>query len=344
MEPAMNYEQKRNEDISISIVIPIYNEEQNIEPLYKNIIETAAGKYRDIEIVFIDDGSVDGSPRVLKSLHEKDRRVKIIQFRKNFGQSAAISAGFAHCKGDVVIAMDGDMQNDPSDIPAFVDKILEGFDMVNGWRKNRKDKLFSRRIPSFLGNKLISLITKVKLHDYGCTLRAFTRETAKELTLYGEMHRYIPAIASRMGVKSVEIPVNHRERPFGKSKYGLGRTFRLLLDLVSLKYFLTFSYRPLHIFGGLGILMMGAGFLSGFYLMYSKFVLGQSIGGRPLLFFTVLAVCLGFQFLTLGLVAEMLTRIYHEGLHKTIYSVRYLIGFDDNANLGETAPDSPLNG
>jgi glycosyltransferase involved in cell wall biosynthesis len=338
----MNNEPKRNEDLFLSIVIPVRDEEENLTPLYRGIIETLTGKYRDFEIIFIDDGSVDNTLRVLKSLHEKDRRVKIIEFRRNFGQSAALSAGFACCKGDVIVTLDGDMQNDPADIPGFVDIILKGFDMVNGWRKDRKDKLFSRRIPSFLGNKLISFITKVKLHDYGCSLRAFTRDTAKDLTLYGEMHRYIPAIASRMGVKSVEIAVNHRERRFSKSKYGLGRTFRLLLDLISIKYLLTFSYRPLHIFSGLGFILMGLGFLSGAYLTYLKFALDQSIGSRPLLFFTVLAIGLGFQFLTLGLVAEMLTRIYHESLQKNVYFVRSYTGFDNPP--GETAPPSPFKG
>jgi len=317
------------EHVFLSVVIPIYNEEDNIDPLYAEIIAAVDGKYKEFEIIFINDGSPDRSLERLKTLNEKDRRVKIINFRKNFGQSTAISAGFDYCKGDIVVTLDGDLQNDPADIPLIVSKILEGYDIVNGWRKDRKDKLFTKKIPSFFGNKLISFITRVKLHDYGCTIRGFTREVVKNLKLYGEMHRYIPAIASRMGIRSTEIPVNHRERRFGKSQYGLGRTYRVVLDLISIKFLLSFSHRPLQIFGGLGILMMGSGFLTGLLLTYQKYVLGEAIAGRPLLFFTVLAIFLGFQLITLGLIAEMLTRIYHEGLNKNVYSVRDFIGFDD---------------
>ena len=259
----LDNEKKREKDIFLSVVIPIYNEEENIDPLYNEIISAVDGKYRDFEIIFINDGSRDGSFQKLKTLNKKDKRAKVINFRRNFGQSNAISAGFDYCKGDIVVTLDGDLQNDPADITPVVKKMLEGYDIVNGWRKNRKDKLFSKKIPSFFGNKLVSFITKVKLHDYGCTLRAFKQEVVKNLTLYGEMHRYIPAIASKMGIKSVEIPVNHRPRQFGKSKYGLTRTFRVILDLISIKYLLTFSHRPLQIFGGLGLLMMTAGFISG---------------------------------------------------------------------------------
>jgi glycosyltransferase involved in cell wall biosynthesis len=328
-ESGTDNEKMRVEDIFLSIVIPIYNEEENINPLYSEIISAVNGKYNDFEIIFIDDGSRDGSFQKSKTLNKKDKRVKVINFRRNFGQSNAISAGFDYCKGDIVVTLDGDLQNDPADIPRIVEKILEGYDIVNGWRKHRKDKLFAKKIPSYFGNKLISFITKVKLHDYGCTLRGFKREVVKNLTLYGEMHRYIPAIASRMGINSVEIPVNHRPRQFGKSKYGLTRTFRVILDLISIKYLLTFSHRPLQIFGSLGLIMMVAGFVSGLHLTYVKFFLKEAIWGRPLLFFTVLAIFLGFQLITLGLIAEMLSRIYHEGLNKDVYSIRKLIGFED---------------
>ena len=317
------------EEIMLSVIIPIYNEEDNIDLLYSEIINAVNGKYKDFEIIFINDGSVDQSLFKLRELNKKDSRVKIINFRKNFGQSTSISAGFDYCKGDVVVTLDGDLQNDPADIPLIVKTVMEGYDIVNGWRKHRKDKLFTKKIPSFFGNKLISIITKVKLHDYGCTLRGFRREVVKNLKLYGEMHRYIPAIASRMGIRSIEIPVNHRERKFGKSKYGLSRTFRVVLDLISIKYLLSFYYRPLQIFGGLGIFMMLSGFLAGVYLTYEKYVQGLPIAGRPLLFFTVLSIFLGFQLITLGLIAEMLTRIYHEGLNKNVYAVREFIGFND---------------
>jgi len=318
---------------TISVVIPVYNEEENVSILYKEIHDVVSNNFKDYEIIYINDGSTDNSLAELKKLNKADNKVKIINFRKNFGQSASISAGFDYCTGDVVVTLDADLQNDPVDIPKVVSKLLEGYDMVNGWRKDRQDKFFSRKIPSFFGNKLVSFITKVKLHDYGCSMRAFTREVVKNLKLYGEMHRYIPAIASRMGIKSIEIPVNHRERRFGVSKYGLGRTFRVVLDLISLKYLLSFAHRPLQIFGGIGLVMMFFGFLSGTYLSYVKFIDGQPISGRPLLFLTVLMLFLGFQVITLGLIAEMLTKIYHEGLNKNIYTIRNTIGMtDENIN------------
>ncbi len=312
----------------ISIVIPVYNEEENVGILYEEIIHSLNHHYDHFEIIFINDGSTDQSFQKLEELHKNDRRVKILNFRKNFGQSAAISAGFAFSKGDVIITIDADLQNDPADIPTIVDKVLEGYDIVNGWRQKRKDKFWTRKVPSFFGNKLISFITRVRLHDYGCTLRGFKREVVENLKLYGEMHRYIPALASRMGIRSVEIPVHHRERKHGKSKYGLGRTMRVLLDLISLKYLLSFSYRPLQIFGSLGLFMMVIGLASGLYLTYVKYFLNQT-ANRPLLFFTVLAIFVGFQMITLGLLAEMLARIYHEGLDKDLYTIRDCIGFSD---------------
>lgn len=312
----------------VSIVIPLFNEAENVAPLHREIVAAVAGRGEDYEFLFVDDGSSDGSLAALKEIRQRDARVRIIQFRKNFGQSAAISAGFGRCRGDVVVAMDADLQNDPADIPRLVDKVGEGFDIVNGWRKERHDKWLTRRLPSYFGNKLISWITGVKLHDYGCTLRGFRGEVVKSLNLYGEMHRYIPAIASRMGIRSTEIVVNHRERKFGKSKYGLGRTFRVILDVISLKFLLAYSHRPLQVFGGAGLFMFLVGLVSGLLLTYTKFFLRQGIAGRPLLFFTLLMFFLGFQAISLGLLAEMLSRIYHEGLNKNEYAIRQLIGFD----------------
>jgi glycosyltransferase involved in cell wall biosynthesis len=313
----------------VSIVIPVFNEAENVSLLHREIAAAVQERPEDFEIIFVDDGSGDGSLAELKKARAADPRVKIVQFRKNFGQSAAISAGFEHCRGAVVVAMDADLQNDPADIPLIVDKVGEGFDIVNGWRRNRRDKWLTRKVPSYFGNKLISWITGVKIHDYGCTLRGFRSDVVKNLKLYGEMHRYIPAIASRMGIRSTEVVVNHRERRFGKSKYGLGRTFRVVLDLISIKFLLAYSHRPLQIFGGAGLLMFLAGLVSGLYLSYAKFVLLQPIAGRPLLFFTLLMFFLGFQAISLGLLAEMLSRIYHEGLDKNEYSIRQTIGFDD---------------
>lgn len=317
-----------------SIVIPVFDEAENVAILHGEIAAAVKDRGEDYEIIFIDDGSSDGSLAELKKIRAGDPRVKIIHFRKNFGQSAAISAGFKYSSGEVVVAMDADLQNDPADIPLLVDKVGDGFDIVNGWRRDRHDKWLTRKLPSFFGNKLISWITGVKLHDYGCTLRGFRSDVVKNMKLYGEMHRYIPAIASRMGIKSTEIIVNHRQRKFGKSKYGLGRTFRVVLDLISIKFLLVYSHRPLQIFGGAGLLMILAGMVSGAYLTYTKFVLNQGIAGRPLLFFTLLMVFLGFQAISLGLLAEMLSRIYHEGLDKNEYSIREFIGFE-NENIDD---------
>ncbi len=319
---------------SLSIIIPVYNEEENIPILYNEIKNALHGFVKNYEIIFINDGSTDRSFQELMMLREKDKSVRLINFRKNFGQSAAMSAGFDLSSGDYVVTLDADLQNDPADIPVVLEKLEEGNDIVNGWRKKRRDSL-TKKIPSFFGNKLVSFITKVKLHDYGCTLRGFKRDVVKNLKLYGEMHRYIPAIASRIGIRSVEIPVNHRERRFGKSKYGLGRTFRVILDLISIKYLLSFSYRPLQIFGSLGMFMMSAGFLTGLYITYEKYFLGKS-ADRPLLTFTVLVLFLGFQMITLGLIAEMLTRVYHEGLNKNVYTIRDTYGFDDE-NINDSA-------
>lgn len=307
----------------------MFNERENLHPIYNEISTAVENEYREVEIIFVNDGSFDGSLEELKKLHDLDPRVKVISFRKNFGQSPAIGAGFDYCRGDVIVTLDADLQNDPADIPMMTAKILEGYDIVNGWRKDRKDKLLTRKLPSIFGNRLISMITKVNLHDYGCTLRAFRREVVKNLKLYGEMHRYIPAIASRMGIRSLEIPVNHRERRFGKTKYGLDRTFRVILDLISLKYLLSYSHRPLQIFGSLGLASIFAGFISGIWLSYEKFFLHKGIQGRPLLFLTVLLISLGFQMITLGLLGEMLSRIYHEGLNKNVYSIRETLGFSD---------------
>ena len=321
-------------DKSLSIVIPVYDEEENVPLLYNEIKKVLDGFIERYEIIFINDGSSDRSFEELMALRNKDNSVKIINFRKNFGQSAAMSAGFSLSGGDYVITLDADLQNDPADIPQVFEKLEEGYDIVNGWRKKRKDSL-TKKIPSFFGNKLVSFITKVKLHDYGCTLRGFKKDVVKNLKLYGEMHRYIPAIASRIGIRSIEIPVNHRERKFGKSKYGLGRTFRVILDLISIKYLLSFSYRPLQIFGSMGMFMMSAGFLTGLYITYEKYFLGKS-ADRPLLTFTVLVLFLGFQMITLGLIAEMLTRVYHEGLDKNVYTIRETYGFDDE-NINDSA-------
>ncbi len=326
---------QKNDRPTVSVVIPVFNEEESLPLLHQELFSVLNSQYPDYEIIFINDGSTDHSLQVLESIHLKDNRVKVINFRRNFGQSAAISAGFDYCQGEYIITLDADLQNDPADIPLIIRTIEEGYDIVNGWRKDRKDKFFSRRIPSYFGNKLISFISKVRLHDYGCTLRGFRKDVVKNLKLYGEMHRYIPAIASKFGIRSIELPVNHRHRQYGTSKYGIGRTFRVVLDLISIKYLLSFSHRPLQIFGSFGFLMITGGFFSGAYLSYQKFFLKQGISGRPLLFLTLLLFFLGFQMITLGLLAEMLAKIYHEGLNKGVYSVRNTIGLSSPVEVND---------
>lgn len=328
----MKIEQK---DPQLSVIMPVYNEEENIRPLYRELVNTLSPHFGDYEIIFINDGSTDNSWKKLQEVAAGDSHVKLIHFRKNFGQSSAIAAGFDFCRGEYVVTLDADLQNDPADILTMLTHLREGYDIVNGWRRDRKDRFFTKRLPSFFGNKLISFITKVKLHDYGCALRGFKRTVVKNLKLYGEMHRYLPAIASKMGVRSIEIPVNHRARQHGRSKYGIGRTFRVIFDLISIKYFLSYSHKPLQIFGAVGLGLMGLGFISGLVLTYSKFVLLQPISGRPLLFLTILLLSLGFQIITLGIIAEMLSRIYHEGLNKSAYSIRETRGFPKNEDIDD---------
>lgn len=315
--------------MNLSVVTPVYNEEENLPLLYQAVHQALDPLDICWELILVDDGSRDRSTMVLEELAAKDpQHIRVLELRRNFGQTAAIAAGIDHSCGDIVVLMDADLQNDPADIPRIVDKVAEGYDIVNGWRRDRRDKWLTRKVPSYFGNKLISWITGVKIHDYGCTLRGFRSDVVKNLKLYGEMHRYIPAIASRMGIRSAEIVVHHRERRFGQSKYGLGRTFRVILDLISIKFLLAYSHRPLQVFGGAGLLMFLAGLVSGLFLTYAKFFQHQAIAGRPLLFFTLLMFFLGFQAISLGLLAEMLSRVYHEGLNKNEYVVRELIGFD----------------
>ena len=323
----------------ISLIIPVFNEEENLEALQQEIteaLEKLKGRY-DSEIVYVDDGSSDRSFSILKALREKDPRVKIIRFRKNYGQTAALAAGFDNASGDVVITMDADRQNDPNDIPLLLEKINEGFDVVSGWRKDRKDPFINRRLPSMMANGLISMITKVHLHDYGCTLKAYRKNVIKNINLYGEMHRFIPAIASWLGVTIAEVPVNHRPRVAGKSKYGISRTVRVILDLITVKFLLSFSTRPIQFFGLMGIVSGGVGVLIGLYLSILRYVFSQSIGGRPLLMLAVLLILIGVQFVSMGLLGELMARTYHETQGKRIYWIREICGTD--AEDGEDPPD-----
>jgi len=310
----------------LSVVIPLYNEEKNLEPLYQQLKAALDGAGREYEIIIVDDGSTDRSFEVLKRLHEDDERLKVIRFRRNFGQTAAFAAGFDHSQGEVVITMDADLQNDPADIPLLLRKIEEGYDVVSGWRLPRQDPFLTRRLPSMIANWLISQVTGVHLHDYGCSLKAYRREVVKNVQLYGELHRFIPALASWMGISVAEVSVRHYPRRFGRSKYGLSRTSRVLLDLLTVRFLLSYSTRPIHIFGGLGLISFAVGIGLGGYLSFVKFVLGQNIGDRPLLLLAILLMVLGVQLISMGLLGEMMVRTYYEVLNKPTYVVREVLG------------------
>ena len=311
--------------MDLSIVIPLYNEEENVEQLYTQLKAALEGVGREYEIIIVDDGSTDGSFDILKRLHEGDERLKVIRFRRNFGQTAAFAAGFDRSQGQVVITLDADLQNDPADIPLLLEKIEEGYDVVSGWRLHRKDPFLTRRLPSMIANWLISQVTGVHLHDYGCSLKAYRREVVKNVQLYGELHRFIPAIANWMGVSVAEVPVRHYARRFGKSKYGLSRTARVLLDLLTVRFLLSYSTRPIHIFGGLGLISFVVGIGLGGYLSFVKFALGQKIGDRPLLLLAILLMMLGVQLISMGLLGELVVRTYYETLDKPIYAVREVL-------------------
>ena len=323
-------------DPYLSIVIPLYNEEESIPRMYDELTGVLEDYGQPYEIIVVDDGSRDRSFELLKTLHSEDPRLKIIRFRRNFGQTAAFAAGFRQSRGTWVVTMDADLQNDPHDIPKLIAKAEEGYDIVSGWRVNRQDKFLSRRLPSMLANRLISNVTNVQLHDYGCSLKVYHTDVAHGIRLYGEMHRFIPALASRMGVKVAEVPVNHRARQFGKSKYGISRTIRVFLDLLTVRFLLSFDTRPLHVFGALGLLTTGLGVLIGLFLTYVKFGLGQNIGDRPLLWLAVLLVIVGVQFISTGLLAEVMSRTYYESQDKPIYFVREVLGDAEPVPAGST--------
>ncbi len=306
----------------ISITVPLYNEEDNVANLYNEIIGVVDGAGLNAELVFIDDGSEDRTVENLASVAATDSRVRIVSFRRNFGQTAAMAAGFDYAQGEIVVTLDGDLQNDPAEIPQMIAKLDEGYDLVAGWRKNRQDRAISRKLPSFIANRIISRTTKVQLHDYGCTLKVMRAEVAKNIHLYGEMHRFIPALAAEHGVRIAEVPVNHRARVAGKSKYGISRTFRVLLDLLTVKFFLGFSTRPLHMFGAFGFLTGGLGSLTMAWLFVERMFFDVPIGTRPLLSISVMFILIGLQFFCFGLLAEVLVRTYHESQDKKIYTVR----------------------
>jgi glycosyltransferase involved in cell wall biosynthesis len=307
----------------LSIVIPVLNESPNIDKLYNELTETLVRGGRSYEIIIVDDGSSDDTFNRLAALQSRDPHLRIIRFRRNFGQTAAFAAGFAFARGRLVVTSDGDLQNDPADIQQMADTIeRDGYDIVCGWRKDRKDRMFTRRVPSILANKLISWATGVELHDYGCSLKVFRAEVVKPLRLYGEMHRFLPAIASQFGVRIAEVVVNHRARMAGSSKYGLSRTVRVVLDLLTVKFLLSYSTRPLQIFGLFGLTAGAVGSAILAYLAYVRLIAHQAIGDRPLLLLGMLLVFIGVQLVTFGLLAELLARTYYESQNKPVYAIR----------------------
>ncbi len=308
----------------ISVVVPLLNEQDNIGPLYEQITQTLTDVYK-YEIIFVDDGSSDSSFDILAKLQKADAGIRVICFRKNFGQTAALSAGFAHARGKIIVAIDADLQNDPADIPKMIAKLDEGFDVVSGWRKKRHDNAITRLLPSKIANWMISRITGVKLHDYGCTLKVYRREVIEETKLYGEMHRFIPALASWSGARIAEMPINHRPRTAGKTKYGLGRTLKVVLDLITVKFLGSFSTKPIYIFGGLGLASGIGALASGWIVIYQKIAHNFAMNRNPLLVLTALLITATIQFILMGLLAELLVRTYHESQNRPTYVIKEIL-------------------
>lgn len=311
----------------ISVFLPVLNEEPNLRPLHLRLDEALATLGQTAEIIYVDDGSTDGSLDVLRELAARDPRVRVISLRRNYGQTAAMAAGIDAARGHVLIPMDADMQNDPADIQRLLDKLEEGYDVVSGWRKERQDKMVTRKIPSMIANALISFIGGVKLHDYGCSLKAYRREFLKDVRLYGEMHRFIPIYASWVGARVTEIPVRHHARTMGKSKYGLSRTFKVMLDLMTIKFMASYHTKPIYVFGMFGFVSFLTSIIAAVWALFRKLG-GESFIRNPLLVIAIVMFAVGVQFILMGLLAEMLVRTYHESQSKRIYAVRDRIGLD----------------
>jgi len=324
--------------VELSVVIPIRDEAESLEDLHRELSATLSAWARSYEIIFVDDGSTDRSFEILSRLQAADPQVRVIRFRRNFGQTAAFAAGFEYSRGRFIVTSDGDLQNDPRDIPRMVEELEHGSDVVCGWRKDRKDAFLSRRLPSMTANALISMVTGVRLHDYGCSLKAFNADIVKGMRLYGEMHRFLPAMASEHTSRITERIVNHRPRKYGRSKYGIGRTIRVVLDLLTVKFLVSYATRPLHVFGMLGGAMALLGLLISGWLAYWRLFGGMSLANRPLLLLGMVLIFTGVQLVTAGLLAEMLARTYHESQNKPTYSVEQILQSEIPAIPRDAAP------
>lgn len=311
----------------VSVFLPVFNEEPNLRPLHTKLDEALKSLGCSAEIVYVDDGSTDGSLHILREIADLDPRVRVIALRRNYGQTAAMAAGIDAARGKVLIPMDADLQNDPADIARLLKKLDEGYDVVSGWRKNRKDKMITRKIPSMLANRLISWIGGVPLHDYGCSLKAYRRESLQDVRLYGEMHRFIPIYAAWAGARVTEIPVEHHARTMGKSKYGLSRTIKVIFDLMTIKFMASYQTKPIYVFGSFGMLAFVVSLLTGLYAVFLKIFHKADFVQTPLPILSIVMFAVGIQFLLMGLLAEMLVRTYHESQAKAIYAVRERLGF-----------------
>jgi len=313
--------------LNVSIVIPVYNEEESLPKLQLALMDVFDSQPSvNWEVIYVDDGSTDQSPIILEKIaHDDIEHTRVVEFSRNFGQTAAISAGIDYAQGDIIVLLDADLQNDPADIPMMLEKLDQGYDVVSGWRVNRQDKFLTRAIPSRSANWLISTVTGVKLHDYGCTLKAYRRDILTNFRLYGEMHRFIPAYASSVGAKIIEIPVQHHPRRYGKTKYGLSRTTKVILDLFTVKFLMSYANKPIYLFGGTGILLIIIGLLSMLFLLIRRFSLGTTVFSSPIFILSILLLILGFQSFLMGLIAELLMRTYHESTHKPTYTVRKMV-------------------
>jgi glycosyltransferase involved in cell wall biosynthesis len=322
----------------LSVVIPIRDEQDNILPLAEKLTQVLDLYGKPYEVIWVDDGSMDLSFKQIETLTSADSRMKSIRFRRPFGQTAALAAGFKAASGEVIVPMDGDGQNDPGDIPKLVQKLEEGYDVVAGWRRNRKDPLLSRRLPSWIANGMIVMITGIRIHDSGCTMKAIRRDILDNIQLYGEMHRFIPALTQWMGAKIAEVEISHHPRLYGKTKYNIIRTFRVVLDLINVKFLLRYFTRPIQLFGSLGILGVAAGFISAFIAVYLKIFYGKDITGNPWLYLAILGIIVGVQFIMMGLLGEIGVRTYYESQQKPIYVIK------ETRNLEGDDVASPASG